>query len=250
MRLASFDIGKKNFAFYIEEFDDRELEKIENLPMSERYNSDGTCTEDFQKIIQAVTSNGKTILHKNTDLTVNCNNNIKLDPESFFNMNKVLDLYHEEWEQCDYIIIEKQMSFGKKVNLMAIKLAQHCHSYFIMKYLRKHIIIEFEAFHKTQVLGAPKVEGKKYKSGKCRYKAMTPAARKKWAVNKCIEILKNREELETVEKMFLQGRKEGVGKTKTGKDKKGKLKLDDLADTLCQANAAKYLIFVDRSLQV
>jgi hypothetical protein len=67
--VASFDIGKKNFAFYIEEFDKAELMKLPRIPNSNRYNADGTTTPCFTNIVKKVCLNGKKILFENTDLT-------------------------------------------------------------------------------------------------------------------------------------------------------------------------------------
>ena len=40
INIASFDIGKNNFAFLIEEIDISLLETIVNIPLSQRYNID------------------------------------------------------------------------------------------------------------------------------------------------------------------------------------------------------------------
>jgi hypothetical protein len=127
-------------------------------------------------------------------------------------------------------VIEEQMAFGKKLNKMAVKLGQHCYSYFTFLYGKSKVVFEFPAYHKTQVLGAEKEEGKPYKSGKKRYKAVDKPQRKKWAVEKALEILNNRGEIEVIEGM-------------TTKKKK-----DDLADTFLQLQAFKYKMFVEKSL--
>jgi hypothetical protein len=228
--IGSFDIGKKNFSFCIEEFSKSELLAIRNISSTKRYSEDGTPTPKMQDILDQVFANGRIILHKNLDLTENCDPKVKLDPETFHNMTDVLDEYTEYWDKCSAVVIEEQMSFGKKLNKMAMKLGQHCYSYFTFKYGRYKSVIEFPAYHKTQVLGAPKVEGKPYKSGKIRYKAMEKPARKKWSVDKAIEILTNRGEMDIVENMT------------------SKKKLDDLADCICQLNAFKYKIYVDKNI--
>lgn len=230
--IASFDIGKKNFAFCIEEVDLNLFKKIKPIPVKSRYKENGTCTEAMEKVLEKVYENGKLILHKNLDLTANCDSKLKLDPETFHNMNEELDKYKEYWEKCDIILIEEQMRFGKKLNMMAVKLAQHCYSYFTFNYGRFKIIVEFPAYHKTQVLGAPKVEGKPYKSGKKRYKAMEKNPRKDWSVEKCIEILTSRGEIDIIEKM-------------TEKKGRKKRKLDDLADVVVQLQAFKFRTFVE-----
>ena len=57
--IASFDIGKKNFAFYIQEFDPTQLSQIKNIPKDSRYNTEGTCKEPFKNTMEQVYKNGK-----------------------------------------------------------------------------------------------------------------------------------------------------------------------------------------------
>lgn len=224
MHIASFDIGKKNFAFCIEEFDVEKLKKIKNIPKLSRYNDNGTTTPAMEKVLNEVYNNGTIVLHKNVDLTKNCDSAEKLDPETFHNMTELLDSYSSYWDKCDTFVIEEQMSFGVKLNKIAVKLAQHCYSYFAIRYGRKKKIIEYPAFNKTQVLGAPKIEGKPYKSGKIRYKAMEKPARKKWAVQKITEIMENK----GIVGIFANIKKK-----------------DDLADTFLQLQSYKYKEYVD-----
>lgn len=236
MRIASFDIGKKNFAFCIEEFDELELSEL--VTPTVKYNPNGTATDAQREILEKVYSNGNIILHRNENLTKNCDPKKSLDPETFHNMTELLQEYSEYWDECDTIVIERQMSFGKKLNLMAVKLAQHLYSFFVIKYGRKIPIVEFDSFHKTQVLGAPKMASYT-KKGKLKYISLSPVQRKKWAVDKCKEILEIRGETDAIESML-----ESTELTKTGRVKKKKL--DDLGDVVCQANAYKYLAFVEK----
>jgi hypothetical protein len=127
------------------------------------------------------------------------------------------------------------MSFTKAQNTMALKLGQHCFSYFLFRYTDKEII-EFPAYYKTQILGAPKViqnnndnESEPAKK-KRKLKAMTKPERKKWAVEKAIEILMQRGDMKTLENIL------------------GKRKKDDLADVLLQLQSFKFLRFVEKSL--
>lgn len=227
---ASFDIGKKNFSFCVEEFDKNELMVIKNIPSTKRYNPDGTATDEFQEILDQVFANGRIVLHKNLDLTDGCDPKAKLDPLTFHNMCDVLRQYDDYWSKCAAFVIEEQMSFGRKINKMAMKLGQHCYSYFVVQYGRMKQIIEFPAYHKTQVLGAPKVKGKPYKSGKTRWKAMSKPQRKKWSIEQAIEILNNRGEIDVLDELTTARKK------------------DDLADVLTQLQAFKYLVFVDKKL--
>jgi len=222
MYIASFDIGKKNFAFYIEEINTNDL-KIVNIPLSKRYNADGTPTSEMSNILNSIYKNGKMVLFKNLDLTENCEKKCYLDPQTFINMNNVLDSYSEYWDKCSYFVIEQQMSFGKnKINTMALKLGQHCYSYFLFRYGTFKKPIEFPAYHKTKVLGCSKIQNK-LKNGKIRYKNINKPQRKKWAVKKAIEILTLRNDIETLDIISTHKKK------------------DDLADTLIQLQAFKFL---------
>jgi len=232
--IASFDIGKKNFAFYIEECDREHLLSLQNVHVNDRYNPDGTPTKKMQQLLEQICSNGRTVLHKNLDLTKNCDKSMRLDPETFHNMNDVLDEYKSYWDKCCAFVIEQQMQFaGKgKLNPMAQKLGQHCYSYFTILYKRTKQIVEFSAQHKTRVLGAPKTNGGLYKNGNVKWINMTKPQRKKWAVKKAVEILKKRGEEDVIT---------GI---------KTVAKKDDLADTLVQLQAFKYLIFVEKNCNI
>ena len=223
--LASFDIGKKNFSFYIEELDTSILTGLVDLPKRSRYVADGSPAADFAELLREVCTAGKRILLENTDLTTGCDPSAYLDIEVFHNMTKLLDSYKEYWDQCDIILLEKQMSFGKRHNTMALKLGQHCWSYFALRYGREKELIEFPAYHKTQVLGAAKKRSVT-KKGLVRYKAIDKPARKKWCIAKGLEILDDR------------GDEEGANLVRGSKKK------DDMCDVICQLQAFKYLRFV------
>ena len=227
IHIASFDIGKLNFAFYIEEIDLSKFENIKNISSLKRYNINGTTTEEFRNILDNVYKNGKNILLRKYDLTEK-----DVDKDKYFdfnlcyNMVDVLDEYEEYWENVDIIIVERQMSFRKKINTMALKLGQHCESYFINKYGRDIKVIEFEAYHKTQILGAEKILTTSRKS----YKNMSDYARKKWAIEEAFSVLSLRDDYETMSE---------IGNIK---------KKDDLCDVIIQLQAFKYLYFVDKTI--
>ena len=134
--ITSFDIGKKNFAFVIEEIDLDKLEFVQNIPKKIRYNMNGTSTSIFNKTLSSLYQCGKVLLFRNLDLTGNCDKKAYLDPKTFFNMNTELDKYKEYWDKCSIFIIERQMAFMGKRNTMALKLGQHCFSYFIFNFLK------------------------------------------------------------------------------------------------------------------
>jgi hypothetical protein len=221
VQIASFDIGKKNFSFLIEEFSTRKLKEIEKVPLKFRYQPNGTPTDLFQSVLDRVFVNGKVVLYKNSDITQDCDPKAKLDPKTFYNMNDLLTDHIEYFRNCSIILIEKQMMFGKLTNPMAVKLAQHCYSFFTICLSPNIKIIEYDAFNKTQVLGC-KMDSVLSKKGVEKFKAVDKPTRKKWAVSKCIDILTLRNDIETL--TFIKTQK----------------KKDDLADVLVQLQAFKY----------
>ena len=124
-------------------------------------------------------------------------------------------------------VVEQQMSFGKKTNTKALKLAQHTESYFIFKYGRFKKVISFPAYYKTQILGCEKIE-KKTKTGKTSYKNIDQRARKKWAIDEGSCVLVEREDFETLSEITSMK------------------KADDVNDVIIQLQAFKYLFYVDQ----
>lgn len=227
--IASFDIGKVNFSFYVEELNKKDLNNIENIPKNKRFNDDGTPSPKMASILKQIYLNGKTILHINANLTENCKKGKYLDTETFHNLTDLLDKHSSYWDKTSIFVIEQQMSFRKRVNTMALKVGQHCFSYFAFKYGRFKPIVEFPAFHKTHILGAEKIKSQT-KRGKLTYKNIDKAHRKKWCIKKATDIMTLRNE----DSILLH-------------PKRG-LKLDDYADTVCQLQAFKYLAFVDETI--
>lgn len=216
IRIASFDIGKKNFAFCVEKMEKHKFDHISKISPSQRYLKEGTPSPVFQPILKEVCNNGKIELLDNVDLTKGASSKVVADTVLFINMTHLLDQYKNKWNECDVFIIEQQMSFGKnKNNIAALKLAQHCMSYFLIHHESK-TIINFPAYHKTKVLGAPK--------------KLSKTERKKWSVEKAIEILMDREDHDAIRIIA------------------SKKKKDDMSDVITQLNAFKYLYFVDKSI--
>jgi hypothetical protein len=224
--IASFDIGKINFSFYIEEINIKQL-NLKNIEKNQRYNQNGTCTDDFSKLLKQIYGNGKLILLKNVNLTSGTNKNKYFDIELCHNLVDILDEYREYWDKVSIFIVEQQMSFGKKVNTMALKLGQHTESYFIFNYGRFKKVVEFPAFYKTQVLGCEKTE-KKLKNGKTSYKNIDKYARKKWSVEKVFSVLAERDDFDTMSEISSMK------------------KQDDVADVIIQLQSFKYLYFIEK----
>ena len=213
--IVSFDIGKKNFAFCISKIYLTKVNKLDKIIKKERYNKDGTPTQNFQKIIDKLYKCSKIVIMRNFDLTKDCNKKKYLDDKTYLNLIDVLEEYKSFWNKCDFILIEKQMSFRGKFNVMAMKLAQFVFSYFTIKYRDTKPIIDYPAYHKTQVLGAKKDEVKQ------KYK------RKKWAINKSQEILNKTSD------------KKGLEEWNNYKKK------DDISDCMLMNITFIYLHFID-----
>lgn len=186
----------------------------------------------MEKDLNKVFRNGKIILLKNSDLTGNVEKGIYYDSEYCHNMTDLLDEYIPYWNQCSAFIIEQQMNFRGKTNSMAVKLGQHCFSYFAINYKRFKSIIEFPSYHKTNVLGAER-SVVFTKTGKPKWKTLGDKERKKWAISKAKEILELRGDSYHLQ-VFEQKRKKGIKR----------MKLDDISDTIIQLQAFKYLVFI------
>ena len=228
--ICSIDIGKKNFSWFVEEVSPWKLLSIKPLVESKRYNTNGTPTVEMENILNKVYLNGRTILHTNSDLTENCKKGKYLDPEIYHNLTDLLDKYSSYWDKCSYFIIEEQMAFRGVYNTMALKIGQHCYSYFNIRYGRFKKVLEFPAYYKTIVLGCEKIKGKPYKNGKNRWKTIDKPSRKKWCINKTLEILTVRNENNILNNIKIKKKK------------------DDLCDTLCQCQAWKVLHFINNTL--
>ena len=226
--IASFDIGKKNFAFYIEEMNISKLNTIKEISKEQRYNIDGTCRENFSKLLEEdIYKNGKKILLQNVDLTEGTDKDKYFDSDICYNLFDVMSEYEEYWEKVSYVIVEQQCSFRGKINTMALKLCQSTQSYFMMNFGRQLKVIEFPSYYKTQVLGAPQSETKT-KTGKIKYKTLGDRERKKWSVQEGFYILSLREDYETMGEIGLMKKR------------------DDVNDVIIQLQAFKYLYFVQK----
>ncbi len=228
LRIASIDIGRKNFAHYVEDvcLDGPHgifaLEKrYKALPKAMRRRVKGPLQGEMKDIISRVCETGTTVHYGVVDLREDPENK-KLDVPTRYNLFKYLYSLRHIWETCDAVLIEQQYfsTFtpkgrrGKKTeaNVDAIKLAEVCWSFFALV-CPPHELLFYGSTNKTQIMGAPQ--------------GLTAYRRKRWSVIKMKEILEQRREtavltaLETLKKSRKQ-------------------KLDDIADCLVQAQAFKF----------
>lgn len=266
MRIASFDIGKVNFAQYVEDFDCEELkvlaQEYDLLAPKLRRRVKGPMNESIQDILNKVYLNGKCVNIGVFDLRKDRKSD-KLDMDVRKNLFKHLDSYSELWKSCDTIIIEQQFfrtfgvhgrrGGGSEANVDAIKLGECVLSWFIINLPDKDIRY-FASTNKTQILGAPET--------------MTKHQRKeKWAPELLKEIVTLRKDTDLcnifnlradIFNKRLNSEEKIVGflnkYTFESKDiqylaeriVRERQKMDDVSDVVLQVQAYKYREFVAR----
>lgn len=186
--MLSIDIGTCNMAFYIEEFDEMSLH---------------SRMEKDEKIKQLYRL-GKRVYWK----VVNFEKQTKPGVEIFVPIIKFLDDNRKIWDNCNGIILEKQM----RINYNAQVMQYFIFSYFKNLYGPFKYISDISATRKTQVLNAPKKMNKK--------------ERKKWAVDETHRAFDLRNDLEGLKILHAS-------------------KADDLADSFLQLKAFQKLVFID-----
>lgn len=207
--IFSMDIGKNNFSFCIEEVCVEPLRKLNTVRKFVAGTTD--LTDAYRRLLDTVFQNGRIILIDNVSLTHGCRAK-GFDYRILRNLTGVLDQYSAFWGRCTRGIIEEQMAFGRKVNLMAIKIAQHAYSYFDIR-LPAIQVTCFPSYHKTKVLGAPKF--------------LTKPQRKRWSIEQAQLILEHRGDSATLAAI------------------KERTKQDDQSDVITQLQAYKYLHYVE-----
>lgn len=225
--ICSFDIGVKNLAFYIEEFFPDKLldvmKKSNEIPKTKRRNIKGELNSEFDKVLRGLYKSGKVVFFTKLDVTLGSEKDKYIDPKIFLTTINELDKYSDYFDKCSAIIIEQQMSFsgmgfrGKrvsKVNTRAIKMGQHIFSYFSLIYMGTKLIFEFPSYYKTTILAEKK--------------KMKDKERKTWSIIEAERLLMIRNDFNSIKKLD------------TFK------KRDDIADCIVQAQAWKFLIYIDK----
>jgi len=260
IRIASFDIGKKNFAQYIEDVDMEIIEelnkKYNSLPPKFKRRVKGPTNPHIDRILEEVYTSSNRVQTGVYDLREDKESN-KFDMGTRKNLLRHLESYDYLWRNCDIIFIEEQ--FCKKgrgkiqmqANVGAIKIAECTLTWFLSIYPFKKIMY-FGSENKTNILGAPP--------------KMTKTQRKKWATDKSREIYEMRKDSDMIELFKL---KDAIFRKRLNSEKKirsyldlypidcsedcrelsekivrEKQKLDDIADACVQAQAFKFRQFI------
>ena len=228
LRLATFDIGRKNFAHHVEDVALEGTDAIfsletryASLPRQLRRRVKGTVSPQISELLHLVCTSGTTIHQDVVDLRADpkCK---KIDLPTRNNLFTYLQRLVPLWQTCDLFIIEQQYfsTFtpkgrrGKKTeaNIDAIKLGECCYAWFQIKFPRAEILF-YGSQNKTQILGAPN--------------SLSKYQRKKWAIGKMGEL------------MELRGETKRLKRLREVK-KRMHQKLDDVADCVVMAQAYKF----------
>lgn len=232
IRIASFDMGKKNFAWYIEDTYKEDLEELkeryESLPKVLQRRVKGNMNPEIKEMLDIVCYTGDIVDMGVFDLRSKECIEAKskgVDMDTRKNIISHLEEYKEIFSTCDIFLVEQQFSStftprGRKnpstqSNIDAIKIGELVMGWLIANFKDKEII-HYGSQFKTAILGASPT--------------LTKPQRKKWSVEKFVEILNSRDDGESLEKLL--------------KDKKNKQKGDDIADCCIQCQSYKFRTFV------
>ncbi len=205
IKILSMDMGTKNFAFWVDAYPKNVMEQKNNLD----YLPNGRPTEKTVSAIEAMASAGRAVLFANTDVSCSDDTKTVVSGDTLCTITELLDYHRDIFSQCEYIVVETQMQFGKMRNPKAIRVAHHVQSYFYIMFGRLARVIDFPAYHKTQVLGAPKVPSVT-KKGFTRYKSVDKPTRKKWACTVAEDILLARRDWDSIDKLADMKKKDDV----------------------------------------
>jgi len=259
LKIASFDMGKNNFAQYVEKCSLDKLlelnEKYKTLDTSLRRRTKGPMNDSIRKILEELFLCGERldigVFNFQTGIA---SDSKKLDNYIRLNFLKHMEQYRWLWEKCDIFLIEQQFvnTFvrGGGINIDALKLGEALTIWLLDRFPEK-TVVSFGSQYKTQVLGAPE--------------KLKKPQRKKWAVEKTLDIFTLREDKEAVQ---VYGLTENIKRKRLNTEDKIQLyliefesctkdivllanrivrdrqKLDDISDVVVQAQAYKYRKFV------
>jgi len=185
MRVASFDIGFRNFAFCVEEFAFQALSLQKDIV----YTAEGTLHPP--SLLHPLYQQGRVVR-----LALE---HFELDGSACFQpLTRLLDGYSDLWDTVDVFLVEAQIAFGRNANVKALRISQHVLSYFSVIYGPFKTVLEFSSTYKTRLLGCPLAKRKKKRD------------RKLFSVNLCHEILTMKNCPETLQTFLNLKKKDDV----------------------------------------
>jgi len=216
MRFLSIDVGVKNMAFYIEDFN-KDIIKDQSTPND-------------------ICLTGTSVLLARLDLSQGNKSSSKIDDKVFENLIDFLREIHSYLMLCSCVIVEEQL-YNR--NNIAIQLESALRMYFKTIFPSIPYIL-FSSKAKSRVLGASKnIKGNKLKE---------------WTINKSVDLLKLRND-KALSFLLSDKSYNGYyyvdGKNifhilakKNHPIKKLKEKIDDYCDAICQLQAFKCNCFI------
>lgn len=180
MRVAAFDMGTRNFAFCVEEFEEM---NTTIKPPKPRFDEHGVAVDAYKTYLDDhIYLRGRLVEMQCIDLkaeseALGCPSNL------YLTLTLVLNRFTALWDAVDVFLVEQQMAYGNnKANIQALRLAQHTQSYFWTIYGGFRNIQEFSSTHKTRLLGCPRAQRRAHK------------LRKAFAVDLCTRLLQIRQD--------------------------------------------------------
>lgn len=260
MIVTSIDIGKKNFDFSVEYFDENEIKSKKGL-----YDvGNGKLPRASNELLEWLYGTGETLIISKHDIT----NGSKeyFSTEYLKELTRVLDEYKNIWMTVDVVLIEEQVNYARRSkfgvsvvkNTMAIALAHHCLSYFSIFYPDIEVRF-FSSTFKTNVLCAPLVSKepskdettkttktkKTTKTLKPKMRKLNDSERKKWAIEEAIRVLGHqRKRFSSIERVPEIAYFDQYERFLKGEGKKPRYKLDDDSDTILMTQCFKILRFL------
>lgn len=221
-KIASFDIGYRHLAYCVAEINLDNSLGIRNVPKTRRYREDGSTTDEFQAVLDALAGEIRIIELDCVDISHNADNSGALDHQTLHNLTEFMDSKSELFSTCHAFVIEQQFRavFGRgraktgAQNTKAIRIQHHLESYIYLSY-PEAVVTPYPAKNKTQILGCPKARN-------------TDSKRKTWAKDAFRDIMITLNNLEMLR--FFQNFAK---------------KRDDIADTFLQLLSFVYLAVID-----
>jgi hypothetical protein len=174
IQVATFDIGYRNFSFYVEKFKPNEIRKLKTI-------------DKIEKCGIPIAWERATLLQP--DIKGEMRNQ-----QMFINITEYLDTFNDLWKNCSAFMLERQL----KINPLAKKIEQHVYSYFTIKYPFK-ITMDMPASCKSKAYGL-NFKGKKNML-------------KKWSVNHCKQLLSERNLHKWLIKLINEKKKDDLSDT-------------------------------------
>jgi hypothetical protein len=166
MIIAAFDMGTRNFAFCVEYIEYKNNNKNnKNIPPKPLFDEEGKAVGAYRTHLDQTYTRGKLIECQRIDILEYCHT--RKISNIYLGLTLILNSFSVLWDKVDVFLIEQQMAYGRnKANIQALRLSQHCLSYFYMVYGSFRVILEWSSTHKTRMLGCPIAERRTHKSRK------------------------------------------------------------------------------------